>query len=328
METSPGGSGDMEPGTASSDAAGPDPVSPEQLSLAALQQLQRLAEWQRLLDTIDQEIKVPIRQVLSHHTSTPCQPGKAAGVTTSLKDSGLEVNVGSPSKAQVRLEIPHLYEMGQGPAWVYRTPEFTTMKAAQQDACKTTLAFLLAMNPEAVHLAPGSLKQGDASVENIRKAAREIRVFGTLWNEARQQVARARPEGKKVTRSVAPVSDRAKETALEALLKLPPGIHRPSHLPRFVWMTLQVELPRGGLRSFLMEYPHVFEVVDNAGSEDFSFERKVDTTSMGTGRATSGTEGADPDASEIRSQCRWCHRYVYLCMNDSESCWAIWRDRR
>ena len=34
-----------------------------------------------------------------------------------------------------------------------------------------------------------------------------------FWNEARQQVARARPEGKKVTRSVAPVSDRAKETA-------------------------------------------------------------------------------------------------------------------
>ena len=102
---------------------------------------------------------------------------KGAGVTTSLKDSGLEVNVGSPSKAQVRLEIPHLHEMGQGPAWVYRTPEFPTMKAAQQDACKRTLAFLLAMNPEAVHLAPGSLKQGDASVENIRKAAREIRVL-------------------------------------------------------------------------------------------------------------------------------------------------------
>ena len=73
MGSEPGGRDGMEPG----------PASSEHASFAVLQEAQRLPGWQLLLDTIDQEIKVSIRQVLSHHTSTPCQPGKAPGVASS-----------------------------------------------------------------------------------------------------------------------------------------------------------------------------------------------------------------------------------------------------
>ena len=144
MGSEPGGRDGMEPGPASSEQC---------LSFVALQEAQRLPGWQLLVVTVDQEIKASIRQVLSHHTLSPCQPGKAPGVASSLKDCGLEANVGTAQMAQVRLQIPHMFEPGFGPAWVYVTPPYPTLKAAQQDACKTTLAFFLAVNPEAVHLA-------------------------------------------------------------------------------------------------------------------------------------------------------------------------------
>ena len=91
------------------------PASSEQcLSFVALQEAQRLPGWQLLVVTVDQEIKASIRQVLSHHTSTPCQPGKAPGVASSLKDCGLEANVGTAQMAQLRLQIPHMLNQASG----------------------------------------------------------------------------------------------------------------------------------------------------------------------------------------------------------------------
>jgi len=93
----------------------PGPASSEQASAAALQEVRRLPGWQVLLDVLAEESKVSFRQVLSHHTSTPCQPGKAEGVTTSLKDSGLDTSVGTSVRSKkVRLQIPYLFECGRG----------------------------------------------------------------------------------------------------------------------------------------------------------------------------------------------------------------------
>ena len=153
-----GGGRASQPGTSSGSAGPAGPAaelsSAHAASLAALQRLQTLPGWQRLLDVIDEEAKVSMRQVLSHHTSQPCQPHKSAGIVTSLRDSGLEQNVGLPGGLKkVRLELPALFQQGVGPKWVYETSEHQSMKKAQHDACKTTLAFLLAVNPDAVHLA-------------------------------------------------------------------------------------------------------------------------------------------------------------------------------
>ena len=345
----------------------PGPASSEQcLSFVALQEVQRLSGWQLLVVTVDQEIKASIRQVLSHHTSTPCQPGEAPGVASSLKDCGLEANVGTAQMAQVRLQIPHMFEPGFGPAWVYMTPPYPTLKAAQQDACKTTLAFFLAVNPEAVHLAPGSMKHGTASVKTIRKAAQEIGEWdcGAFWQEARQQVARVRPEPKRM-QSNAPVTDRARENALDALMTLSVGSHSASHLPRAVWTTLEAELPQGGLRDFLGQHPDFFEIHDNGRDQELWFTRKPQQTTGDAKAAGAEGEGVSPSTSgphvegasssrqlascetahdkesacclsdctrPAQSQRRWCcHSFCdwhwNSCDLDSESCWARWKAR-
>ena len=136
MGSEQGGRDGMEPGPASSEQC---------LSFVALQEVQRLPGWQLLVVTVDQEIKASIRQVLSHHTSTPCQPGKAPGVASSLKDCGLEANVGTAQMAQVRLQIPHMFEPGFGPAWVYVTPPYPTLKAAR--CMQDDVGFLFGCEP-------------------------------------------------------------------------------------------------------------------------------------------------------------------------------------
>ena len=280
-----GGGRASQPGTSSGSAGPAGPAaelsSAHAASVAALQQLQTLPGWQLLLDVIDEESKASIRSVLSHHTSQPCQPHKSGGIVTSLRDSGLEENVGLPGGLKkVRLELPALFQGGVGPKWVYEASH-QSMKKAQQDACKTTLAFLLAVNPDAVHLAPGSLQHGAASVERIRQAARDVGDWdvAAFWQEGRQQQARERPLPKK--QMLAPVPDGAAEwqmaattegRAVDALKTLRPGVaHRPDRLPQAVWQVLERELPKGGLRDFMMARPDMFEVVDTPGSKGFTF---------------------------------------------------------
>lgn len=275
-----------QPGTSSGGPAGP--AGPADVSgavaaasVAAMQQLQDLPGWQRLLDVIEAESKVAYRQVLSHHTSQPCQPQKRGGVVPCLRDSGLETNIGSRGLMQVRLELPSLFQKGVGPGWVYETAEHPSMKKAQQDACKTTLAFLLAVNPEAVHLAPGSMRDGGASIGRIRQAARDVGEWDTaaFWQEVRQHQARERPLPMKQMRP--PVSDgapgwemvpTAEGRAVDALKTLRPGvIYRPDRLPQAVWQVLEEEVPKGGLRDFMRARPELFEVIDTPGVKGFEF---------------------------------------------------------
>ena len=52
-----------------------------------------LGEWETfnaLLKVIEEEKRVPYRQILSHHMTTSCQPGKVPGPVSSLKASRIE----------------------------------------------------------------------------------------------------------------------------------------------------------------------------------------------------------------------------------------------
>ena len=68
--------------------------------------------------------------------------------------------------------------------------------------------------------------------------------------------------------------------AVDALRTLRPGVaHRPDRLPQAVWQVLEREVPKGGLRDFMMARPDTFEVVDTPGSKGFTFvvkERYID----------------------------------------------------
>jgi len=89
--------------------------------------------------------------------------------------------------------------------------------------------FFLAVNPDAVHLAAGSLKRGATSVARIRQAARDVGDWdlASFWKEGRSQEVRERPWPRERLVLSAPVTDRAEENALEALLNLSSGVHRP-----------------------------------------------------------------------------------------------------
>ncbi len=127
------------------------------------------------------------------------------------------------------------------------------MKGAQQDACKTTLAFL----------------RGGS-----------------------KRLARG-PYRNKHMVSSGSFTDRARDSALEALLKLSPGVQRPDRLPSAVWQELKKELPTGSLRTFLNDHPDVLEVIELPGSERLTFVIKGGT---GSTRPDWRSETAERDA--------------------------------
>jgi len=227
--------------------------------------------------------------------------------------------------------------------------------------------FFLAVNPDAVHLAPGSLKRGAASVARIRQAARDVGDWdlAAFWKEGRSQEARERPWPRERVVHSAPVTDRAEENALEALLNLPPGVHRPDRLPRTVWQVLERELPKGGLRSLLVARADLFDVLETRDSKGYTFVVRhrpwptsaAASSGLGDGQpASDAQESRDqdagvgalekvvaepPGASTIicsqqsctrpsQTQCPWCLRHFCglheeTCKRDSERCWALWR---
>ena len=61
--------------------------------------------------------KVAFRQVLSHHTTTACQPSKAPGSVSSLKASGLDEMPGRAGEWHVIVHIASSFEQGDS-YWV------------------------------------------------------------------------------------------------------------------------------------------------------------------------------------------------------------------
>ena len=52
--------------------------------------MESLPQFSKLRAALVKDAKVPWRQILSHHTSSPCQPQKSAGPVASLKACGMD----------------------------------------------------------------------------------------------------------------------------------------------------------------------------------------------------------------------------------------------
>ena len=89
-----------------------------------------------LLTALDEEASVPFRQILSHHTSTPCQPTKAAGPISSLKACGMDTKLRGATAGCWRLELAllHSFEFGDDLDITYIGPEHTNFKQCQAEA--------------------------------------------------------------------------------------------------------------------------------------------------------------------------------------------------
>ena len=93
-----------------------------------------MPEYAHLLNTLVTEMKTKPRQVLSHHTTTSCQPRRSAAPMGSLKDCGLDQAVPDKRGIRVRLTFQHSYELGDGRSWSYLSRPCRSLKKAQSEA--------------------------------------------------------------------------------------------------------------------------------------------------------------------------------------------------
>ena len=132
-------------------------------------------EYIHLRDTLVREMRTTPRRVLSHHTTTTCQPRRVQGPAGSLKDCGLDEEIPDKNGIRVRLTFQDSFEPGDGRSWSYLSCPCPTLKKAQREACLDILCLLLWCAPEAVHIHPGSMKYADQSLDRIREAARQLK---------------------------------------------------------------------------------------------------------------------------------------------------------
>ena len=124
-------------------------------------------ELRQLRAALAEEALTGFRPMLSHHTTTACQPGKALGSVNSLKASGLDEKHGQKGAWRVLVFLEHGFAPGDG-YWVQfcgdPKPNF---KDCQVEAAQCLLMILLANRPRGVHLHESTLR----SVERVRQSA-------------------------------------------------------------------------------------------------------------------------------------------------------------
>lgn len=151
--------------------------------------------------------------------------------------------------------------------------------SAQEEVCCHTLAFFLAVAPQAVMIHPNSVD----SIVRIRGAAQAMnyaaltaldRIPGArVWIEAyRGAVIEEHPPGRKqpkfhhvAPRSPAEVADKELETIRALTMAWRGDPLSPSNLPRGAFTTLAANIQKGRLKLFLQKYLEHFTVHEGAG---------------------------------------------------------------
>ena len=263
-------------------------------------------EYSRLRDFLLNEMKAPPRQVLSHHTTTSCQPGRVPGPMGSLKDCGLEQAIPDKGGVRVQLTFQHSFEEGDGRAWTYITGPCTNLKSAQHTACLDVLCLLLWCAPMAVHLAPGSMKNGDTSIDRIREAAQQLKqarqqecadlIMGPIAEMDAATPAHERPEPAwRAQDSYEPPdpNDPPGQRDEEIMRFLRPLAGRPRLDPRVPGRALGRLLPRHGLKPFMQQHSDEITVHEDGPNWTFTVHpRGAQGTSQGQPGSSAGTQGA------------------------------------
>ena len=106
-----------------------------------------LEEFAALLEAIDDQKLVGPRQILSHHTTTACQPQKQAGPVSNLKGCGLDEKLGSAGHWRLESKMPSSFEHGDGLDVEYIGWERANFKDCQTEAAQLVHAFLFVNRP-------------------------------------------------------------------------------------------------------------------------------------------------------------------------------------
>ena len=164
-----------------------------------LDQLYKTPGFRKLLKLVDAQRQVTMRQVLSHHGTWACQPGKTQdghrrSAWSSLSECGLDTllpgsegqrdvepdcgcsfcrrsGARTEPKYYVMLRAGNMFVAGDGLEWIYESATWHSRQAAVHHACLEVLAFLLVVGPLAVHLHEHTVADAAA----LRRAALEVR---------------------------------------------------------------------------------------------------------------------------------------------------------
>ena len=234
-----------------------------------LDQLRQLEEWAVLMDTMDKERRATFRQMLAVHTSKCCAPQHESRMLESLKDTGLDnvMQHGFANTAILSLEAVHEGQTNKTvrPLTVLIRDE-PTWEMAQEKACKIALAFLLSVGGEQVRLHPNSLARGQLSVTTLRAAGQIVsRAAGPpapgTWRDWMPGLPPAQETAAGPPRSCRGPKEANTDVVLQALLSYKKHNHiDPSHLPLFLRQLLEENLPKKGLKAFLLKHSDKFEV--------------------------------------------------------------------
>ena len=264
-----------------------------------------MLEWHVLLDTLDKEKRVPYRQILAVHTSTCCSPGHLPRMVPSLKDAGLD----SPWEAagvghvvDLTLDAVHegLKNVSLEPV-AFRATEATAHEA-QEQVCKTALAYFLSIGADQVRLHPNTLKHGQISVTVLRGAGRKVSeaagppATGT-WRHWMQQFPAVTAIEPVLTPTGPKTQDIDEKVVIEALLRLLPkkhGRHDPSRFPLPLRQILEHNLPNKGLKAFLVAHSDHFEVHDEGGSKQWTLSIKPSAPTAGCDDHQPGSSSSAP----------------------------------
>ena len=256
-------------------------------------------QWATFIRALEAEKKADVgwRNVLSHHTTTSCQPGKREGPVTSLGSSGLSAPTrGGAGRWRVSVRLGNMFRPGDNIETEYTSPnDHGSAKDAKQVACLDILALSLVSGPRMVKLCPNNWTRGDESVETIRTLAEELQTQYATYHsfQVSQRLSGPGPDSNEVTTwptwDFVQQEDAPREESLPTaprngvsyktlrdgetqesrdviVLKLL-GEHlkqgewyEASRLPPPVWRGLAELVVPGNLVEFLLRHKHVIEV--------------------------------------------------------------------
>ena len=275
-----------------------------------------LWEWHVLLDTLDKEKRVTYRQILAVHTSTCCSPGHLPRMVPSLKDAGLD----SPWEAAgvghvvlITLDAVHEGQKNESLKPVTFEAREPTALEAQEQVCKTALAYFLSIGADQVRLHPNTLKHGQSSVTVLRAAGHKVSeaagppATGT-WRHWMQQFPAVTAIEPVLTPTGPQKQDIDEKVVIEALLRLLPkkhDRHDPSRFPLPLRQILEQNLPKKGLKAFLVAHSDHFEVHDEGCSKQWTLSIKpaAPTTGCDDHQPGSSSSGPPPVPTAPASGC-------------------------
>ena len=261
------------------DAAPPVPGGMSTMDELAI--LNEIESWQKFRNIVASTLSCRRRFALAYHTTTACQPKKAvAPANHSLVECGLPAIGGDrPDELiEVAVNIPHAYEVGDNLRLTYQC--CGTPQEVENKVCLDLLCFLLVSSPHKVLLHPNTMRHGDQSVSTIRETAELVhQEYLQRCQQIPCQPLAAWVQHPLPRRPPAPSDLRSQAVAqagftlqdkLEAFDHLAPGVwyhfeqskvQGKRKLPPVCRQELSVKLEKGGLLSFLQQFPHIFEVV-------------------------------------------------------------------